>query len=212
MAATLPPRRHLRLVEPDERGVRPVTRGDCAGVARPCPWVECRHNLADVGRRKRKLPITDPALSCALDVADRDGVSLEVVGYSMGMTREAARLIIEGALDRLGLRLGEPRGSARSASITEEPPVEREAAVSPADEEDEDDAFVSFFTAAHSDDIDEQERADRRVQASIWRSFARWQNSRGHPCRSKASLSASARVERDGRSRKFNAPPPKEKP
>lgn len=25
---------------------RPRTRGECAGMARPCPWVSCRHHLA----------------------------------------------------------------------------------------------------------------------------------------------------------------------
>lgn len=74
---------------------RPVTRGDCAAVARPCPHTECRYWLA--GGRTGE--------SCALDVADRGGVALEELGDILGVTRERARQVEEKAMERLGKRL-----------------------------------------------------------------------------------------------------------
>src|SRR5579862_8754179 len=42
-------RRHLAVLAleapPLEDVERPRTRADCANVARPCPWVGCKHNL-----------------------------------------------------------------------------------------------------------------------------------------------------------------------
>lgn len=63
----------------------PVTRGECAAVARPCPWVTCQHHLAG-------------AESCALDVADRGGATLEEVAEALGTTRERVRQIEEKAI------------------------------------------------------------------------------------------------------------------
>jgi hypothetical protein len=105
------------------RLARPRTREDCKGAARPCPWVSCRHHLADVivgptgrlwlGVLDIELDIdatpddaeayTDLAAdavvvmgeSCALDVIDReiDGATLQVVGRALGLTRERIRQI-----------------------------------------------------------------------------------------------------------------------
>jgi hypothetical protein len=71
--------------------VLPETRGECRGGARPCPMVSCRHHLlldvASDGRLYRTMPFDErspesilEALvampeTCALDVADRGGVS-----------------------------------------------------------------------------------------------------------------------------------------
>ena len=33
------------VANPPQLPARPVTRGDCRGGIRPCPWVSCRHNL-----------------------------------------------------------------------------------------------------------------------------------------------------------------------
>lgn len=77
----------------DER--QPVTRGDCVGGQRPCPWDACRHHLL-------------LAPSCALDVVDANpvGVTLEVVGDLLGVTRERIRQIEEKALRKLRLAFG----------------------------------------------------------------------------------------------------------
>lgn len=93
---------------------RPRTRGDCADGARPCPWVGCRHNLLiDVHPETGSIQINafDPdagevdldALpdTCALDVADRGGMTLEEVGARLGITRERARQVEQAALEKV---------------------------------------------------------------------------------------------------------------
>lgn len=89
---------------------RPVTRGDClAGgmnAARPCPWASCKYHLAvDVHetRGSVKLNFPDRELdelldTCALDVADRGGITLEEVGDRMNLTRERVRQYEIGVL------------------------------------------------------------------------------------------------------------------
>lgn len=85
-------------------------RGDCAGGPRPCPWVGCRHHLfltvdARTGHVHLAFPgagLGDMVETCSLDVADRGGASLEVVGVALGLTRERVRQIEEGGLARLG--------------------------------------------------------------------------------------------------------------
>lgn len=94
MTANGAPKRRLPVL-------KPRTRGDCENVPRPCPWVSCRYNLyADVseetGRIKINFPDLEPeemAESCALDIADRGGVTLEEVGLLMRLTRERIRQI-----------------------------------------------------------------------------------------------------------------------
>lgn len=89
-------RRTVRLEVLDER---PKTRGDCADVPRPCPWVACRYHLyltvnEETGSIKFNFPHLRPdelEESCALDVADEGEHSLEAVGELCNMTRERAR-------------------------------------------------------------------------------------------------------------------------
>lgn len=92
---------------------RPKTRADCANVPRPCPYVSCRYHIAlDVDDATGRLrygydildddgdpdPLALPAeASCALDVADRKNHTLEEVAQVIGVTRERARQIEEGA-------------------------------------------------------------------------------------------------------------------
>jgi len=76
--------------------------------SRPCPFVSCRYHLyidikANGGfvvqfadREPWDLPQT-----CALDVADKGGHTLEEVGNIIGVTRERVRQLEEAALDRL---------------------------------------------------------------------------------------------------------------
>ncbi len=114
MAARLPFAKgtHLRLVVPDERGDRPITRGDCDDAPRPCPWIECRYHNARVETDNRSgepgrlrglhIPtLNDAERSCALDIAERGGVTLDEIADVLGMTREGARLAEERALDHL---------------------------------------------------------------------------------------------------------------
>ncbi len=78
---------------------RPKTRSECAEQARPCPWVSCKHHLyLDVNPRTGSIKINFPDLepwemqhSCALDVADHGGHTLEEVGDITNLTRERIR-------------------------------------------------------------------------------------------------------------------------
>lgn len=89
--------------------IRPRTRGDCLpgghNACRPCGFVSCRYHLAvDVKPRsgnlvvRQDVEIEDMQESCALDVADRGGQSLEDVGEIMGVTRERVRQLEASAL------------------------------------------------------------------------------------------------------------------
>jgi hypothetical protein len=80
---------------------RPKTRAACAGGPRPCPFVGCKfHLFLDVkpatGAITFNFPgaeLEDLAETCALDVADRGGVTLESVGALMNLTRERVRQV-----------------------------------------------------------------------------------------------------------------------
>jgi len=80
---------------------RPRSRVECENEIRPCPWVACKHHLyLDVNPETGSIKINFPDLepwemreSCALDVADRSGVTLEEVGEIMNLTRERIRQV-----------------------------------------------------------------------------------------------------------------------
>jgi hypothetical protein len=117
------------------RADRPVTRGDCAGGQRPCPWVSCRHHLyLDVERGGSMtlhfphLEVGELAATCSLDVAeaaalrvreldegsiprtdDHGAMSCGEVGALMNLDRERVRQVEFIALRRLRRR-GEGAG------------------------------------------------------------------------------------------------------
>lgn len=80
---------------------RPKTREVCVAEQRPCPWVACKHHLyldvnPDTGSIKINFPDLEPwelEDTCALDVADRGGITLEEVGEIMNLTRERIRQV-----------------------------------------------------------------------------------------------------------------------
>jgi hypothetical protein len=80
---------------------RPVTRAECHQDARPCPWVACKHHLyldvnPDTGSIKINFPDLEPwelSETCALDIAERGGITLEEVGEIMNLTRERIRQV-----------------------------------------------------------------------------------------------------------------------
>ena len=87
---------------------RPVRRSDCEHGVRPCPYVSCKYNLyLDVtacGNIKLNFPDIEPGEmteSCVLDVADRNGATLEEVGVYLNMVRERVRQIQRDALEKL---------------------------------------------------------------------------------------------------------------
>lgn len=88
---------------------RPQTRGDCADGPRPCPWVSCKfHLFLDVNPETGSIKVNFPDLevwemaeTCALDVADRAGITLEEVGEILNLTRERIRQVEVLGLSKL---------------------------------------------------------------------------------------------------------------
>jgi Sigma-70, region 4 len=116
-ARTIAPRRltsvELREVAntATEQAGRPRTRAECAHEQRPCPWVSCKHHLyLDVNPRTGSIKLNFPDLepwelqhTCALDVADDGGHTLEEVGDITNLTRERIRqLEFRGLLELRG--------------------------------------------------------------------------------------------------------------
>jgi len=188
---------HLQLVHEFE-AERPKTRGDCASVPRPCPWVSCPYSLyLDVdpitGSIKLNHPDKepdeiDPDRSCALDIADLGGASLEDVGLAMNMTRERVRQIEEGAMAKVRSRsrrrhfvvesmlreytdATDFRRQRRTPSRSRRREIEREPVAEVPREADEPPERVSFFARG--------ERADERVREAVWNMLKRREKSRG---------------------------------
>jgi hypothetical protein len=80
---------------------RPETREDCRDMPRPCPWVACKHHLyLDINPRTGSIKINFPDLepwelahTCALDVAENGGLTLEEIGLITNLTRERVRQV-----------------------------------------------------------------------------------------------------------------------
>jgi len=98
-----------RLLYPESDYEKPRTREECYAGPRPCPYVSCKHHLyIDVSARTGAIKLNFPDLevwdlgeSCALDVADRGGTTLEDVGAIMNLTRERIRQVEVKALAKL---------------------------------------------------------------------------------------------------------------
>jgi sigma-70-like protein len=124
IARELRRQRALGVMDPDLEEVlreieasRPRSRADCASGPRPCMFVSCKHHLyldvnPDTGSIKLNFPdkeIWEMEETCALDVADRGGITLEEVGAIMNLTRERIRQV-------------ETRGLSKLRAITEDEP------------------------------------------------------------------------------------------
>jgi hypothetical protein len=90
---------------------KPRTWGECLKAGRgtsenPCGFVSCRHHLyldvdPDTGSIKINHPELEPhelARTCALRVAEEDGVTLDAVAGCLGVVRERIRQIERDAL------------------------------------------------------------------------------------------------------------------
>jgi hypothetical protein len=98
-----------RMMFPENDYWKPRTRAECAEGPRPCPFVSCQHHLfVDVSPRTGAIKLNFPDIevwqmgeSCALDIADRGGTTLEDVGAIMNLTRERIRQVEVRALAKL---------------------------------------------------------------------------------------------------------------
>ena len=89
------------LLYPERSYWRPSSRGECANVARPCPYVSCKYHLyIDVNPSTGSIKVNFPDRevwelkeSCALDVAQQGGITLEEVGEILNLTRERIRQV-----------------------------------------------------------------------------------------------------------------------
>ncbi|MEM9462528.1 MAG: sigma factor-like helix-turn-helix DNA-binding protein [Myxococcota bacterium] len=89
------------LLYPERSYWRPKNRGECANVARPCPYVSCKYHLyIDVNPNTGSIKVNFPERevwelkqSCALDVAQQGGITLEEVGEILNLTRERIRQV-----------------------------------------------------------------------------------------------------------------------
>jgi hypothetical protein len=97
----------LLLPEAAERRL-PVVRGECADGDRPCPFISCVYHLfLDVSPSTGAIKVNFPDLwdddggirfdempeTCALDVAERGGATLDRVARITNLTRERVRQI-----------------------------------------------------------------------------------------------------------------------
>jgi len=132
IARDLRRQRALGIVDPEIQEIvaeieakRPRVRAECAAGQRPCMFVSCKHHLyldvnPSTGSIKLNFPdreIWELDETCALDVADRGGITLEEVGTIMNLTRERIRQV-------------ETRGLLKLRAIAEQepgapPPMER---------------------------------------------------------------------------------------
>ena len=116
MARDLRRRRLGGEMEPEEaellksiEGMRPKTRAECVNGPRPCLFVSCKHNLyldvnPETGSIKLNFPdkeIWELEHTCALDVAEKGGITLEEVGAIMNLTRERIRQVETRGLAKL---------------------------------------------------------------------------------------------------------------
>jgi Sigma-70, region 4 len=116
MARDLRRRRLSGEMEPEEaellrsiEGMRPRTRAECVNGPRPCLFVSCKHNLyldvnPETGSIKLNFPdkeIWELEHTCALDVAEKGGITLEEVGAIMNLTRERIRQVETRGLAKL---------------------------------------------------------------------------------------------------------------
>lgn len=102
---------------------RPTSRGECRAEARPCPWVACKFHLyldvtPETGSIKLNFPDLEPwelSETCALDVAERGGITLEEVGEIMNLTRERIRQVEVRGL--LKLKMASPSPDELGAAL-----------------------------------------------------------------------------------------------
>ena len=100
-----------KMLYPETDYWKPKTRAECVDMERPCPFVSCKYHLyLDVHpvRGSIKVNFTDAEVwemteTCALDIADRGGITLEEVGEIMNLTRERVRQVETAGLAKFAV-------------------------------------------------------------------------------------------------------------
>jgi hypothetical protein len=145
-----------RLLYPEVEEIEPPrARIDCVGGERPCPFVSCKHHLyLDVSARTGAIKLNFPDLevwemteTCALDVADRGGTTLEEVGAIMNLTRERIRQVEVKGLAKLAAL----RDMSTLRDYVEEGPTGKRR--------------LPVLTAPRAEEADEADEADEDVDA-----------------------------------------------
>ncbi len=112
---------------------------------RPCPYAGCQYHLyldvsLDTGAIKLNFPdleVWEMGESCALDIADRGGITLEDVGEIMNLTRERIRQLEVMVLDEVTAKADalrefvDPHTTVRSALPAPSQPGRGRGAVPP---------------------------------------------------------------------------------
>jgi hypothetical protein len=88
---------------------RPRARSECVNGPRPCLFVSCKHHLyldvnPETGSVKLNFPdkeVWELEETCALDIAERGGITLEEVGEILNLTRERIRQLEVDALNKM---------------------------------------------------------------------------------------------------------------
>jgi hypothetical protein len=162
-----------RMLYPETDYYKPKTRAECADGPRPCPYVSCQHHLfLDVSARTGAIKLNFPDLevwdmneTCALDVADRGGTTLEDVGAIMNLTRERIRQVevkalakLEALKDTMALRdyVDEGPVGKRRLPVLRTPVADDDDL----DEEIDEDEEIDADDADHADDADDADDAD----------------------------------------------------
>ncbi len=99
----------LHLIMDEVVQIRPKSRAECISLERPCLFVSCKYHLyLDVNPRTGSIKLNFPdkeiweiGETCALDVADKGGITLEEVGDIMNLTRERIRQVEVSGLGKL---------------------------------------------------------------------------------------------------------------
>ena len=89
--------------------LKPHTRGECLTRERRCIFVSCKYHLyldvnPNTGTIKFNFPDLEPweiPETCALDIADKGGTTLEEIGDLMNLTRERVRQLEAIVLDKI---------------------------------------------------------------------------------------------------------------
>jgi len=90
----------IELIDEHEGFEPPRVRSDCQNGPRPCLWVRCKYNLyldvTESGSIKVNFPDRGPGEmehSCALDEADRGGMTLTMIAERLNVSRERVRQV-----------------------------------------------------------------------------------------------------------------------